>query len=302
MSRITGKPSVAPLNPWTNISTGNANQMYGGSPASGANPSSGTGILASEASTYVGQKFDTSDGRELVFVANGGVAIAAGTVIQAPAEITTAEKLAITVPTAYPATAGLYQIYATNGSTVLSVNQFQGGYCVVESGTGLGQTFKIASHQAAANGASFVINLEDPIQTTLTASSVINLLYNPYGGGTASAAGAVSSGVIISTGTTATCGPIGVSLYPIAASTAPTYNTTTGALSTAGTIQYGLIVCHGPTACKVDTITAVGAPLAVSTAVTGAVSTGIALPAGALIGHSLQTLTSAHYGLIYLDL
>jgi hypothetical protein len=302
MSRITGKPVVAPLNPWTNISTGNSNQAYGATPANGANPTSGTGILDSSFSTYVGQKFDTADGRELVLVANGGVALTPSVVVQAPAQITTALGLAMTVPTAYPATAGLYQIYATNSSTVLSANQFQGGYCIVASGTGLGQIFKIASHTAGTNAGAVVINLEDPIQTTLDATSTLNLVYNSYGGGSASAAGAVSNGVIISTGTTATSGPIGVTLYGIAASTAPTYNTTSGALSTAGTVQYGLIVCHGPTACKVDTITTVGSPVAVSTAVTGAVSTGIALPAGALIGHSMQTLVSAKYGLIYLDL
>ena len=300
MSRITNKSNVAPLNPWTNISTGNSNQAYGATPANGPAPASGTGFQDSNFSTYIGQKFDTSDGRTLVMVANGGVALAAGNLIQAPAQVTTAQKLAMTVPTAYPATAGLYQILVTNSSTVLSANQFQGGYANVSAGTGIGQVFKIASHAPAANGATFVLNLEDPIQTTLDATSKISLIYNPYGGGSASAAGAVSTGVVYSP-TTQTGGIIGVSLYGIAASTAPTYNTTSGKLSVAGTVQYGLIVCSGPASCLVDTVTLVGTPVGHSTAVSGAVAVAT-LTASAQIGIALQTLTSAENGLIYLML
>ena len=300
MSRITGKPAVAPLNPWTNISSGNANQAYGASPANGAAASSGTGIADASFITYVGQKFDTSDGRELVLVANGGVALTSGVLIQSAPQLTTAQRLAMTVPTTYPATAGLYQILVTNSSTVLSINQFQGGYAHISAGTGIGQTFKIASHQPAANGATFVLNLEDPIQTTLDATSKVSLNYNPYGGTSASAAGAVSAGVVYSP-TTQSAGIVGVSLYPIAASTAPTYNTTTGALSTAGVIQYGLIVCHGPTSVLFDTVTLVGNPVGHSTGVSGAVAAAT-LTASAQIGFSLQTTTSAENGLIYLML
>ena len=301
MSRITGRPSVAPLNPWTNISTGNANQAYGASPANGASATSGTGFNDASFSTYIGQKFDTADGRELVMVANGAVALAAGQLIQAPAQITTAQGLAITTPTAYPATAGLYQIYVTNSSTVLSANQFQGGYASVSTGTGIGQLFKIASHAACAASVGFVLNLEDPIQTTLVAAdSTISLLYNPYGGGTASQAGAISSGVIVKPAT-ATGAPIGVSLYGIAASTKPAYAATTGLLSTAGTIQYGLIICHGPASCLIDTVSSVGCVVGPSTAVTGGVAAAT-LTLSPQLGIAMQTLTSGQNGLIYLML
>lgn len=300
MSKITSRSQTAPLNPWGNLSTGVPNQAYSAIPATGAQPSSATGFYDPSFVTYVGQKFDTSDGRELALIVNGGTALAAGKMVQAPAEITAHQKLAMTVPTAYPATAGKFQVLVTNGSTVLSVNQFQGGYAVVSAGTGIGQMFKIASHQAAANAATFVVNLEDPIQTTLDATSKISLLYNPYGCLSASAAGAVSSGVIVTTGSTATSGPIGTALYDVAASTAPTYNSTTGKLTANGTAQYGLVVCHGPAACLVDTVTAVGYPLSVSTAVAGAVSTGATT--GSIVGYSMQTMTSAQTGFIYLTL
>lgn len=300
MSRITSRPSVAGLDPFRNISTGVPNQAFGATPAIGAQPTTGVGFYQPGFATMIGQKFDTSDGRELTMVANGGAALAAGVLVQAPAQNTTAHKLAITVPTAYPATAGLFQIYVTNSSTVLSANQYQGGYAHISAGTGIGQVFKIASHGPGTNAGAFVLNLEDPMQTTLDATSKVSLNYNPFGGISASAAGAVSSGVVYSP-TTQSAGIVGVSLYGIGASTAPTYNTTTGKLTANGVIQYGLIVTHGPATCLVDTVTLVGNAVGHSTAVSGAVAAAT-LTASAQIGFALQTLTSAENGLIYVQL
>ena len=300
MSRITGRSSVAPLNPWTNISTGVANQAWGMSPAT-STPTTGTGIPDASFATYVGQKFDTSDGRELVMVANGTVALASGNLIQASAQITTAANLAIAISTAYPATAGLYQLQLTNTSTVMSAGQFNGGYAVVTAGTGIGQTYKINSHTPGTNAGLVTVTLEDPIQTTfVTASTTISLIANPYGGTSASAAGAVSNGVVYSP-TTQSAGIVGVSLYPIAASTAPIYNTTSGVLATAGVIQYGLIVCHGPASCLVDTVTLVGNAVGHSTAVSGAVAAAT-LTASAQVGFLMNTAVSGAQGLIYLQL
>lgn len=290
MSRISQKSAVAPLNPWANLSSGVPNQAYSAVPANTPTTTAGSGFLDPDIATYVGQKFDTSDGRELALVSNGTTALVAGVLVQSEAEVTAHQKLAMTVPTAYPATAGAYQILVTNGSTVLNVNKFQGGYVIVASGTGIGQMFKIASHQPAANGATFVVTLEDPIQTTLDATSKITLVQNPY------------ANVIISPATTATGGPVGVTLYNIAASTAPTYNNTTGALTAAGVSQYGLIVTHGPVSCLIDsTVTHVGYPLGVSktTAGTLGVATLTTVPQVAV---SAQTLTSANNGLVYLML
>jgi hypothetical protein len=290
MSRITQKSAVAPLNPWSNISTGVPNQAYSANPANQAITTTGTGFADPNMMSYVGQKFDTSDGRELALVQNGAVALVAGVLLQSEAEVTAFQKLAMTVPTATPATAGLTQILVTNGSTVLNINKYQGGYLIVASGTGIGQMFKIASHQPAANAATFIVNLEDPIQTTLDATSKVSLLQNPY------------ANVVISPITTATGGPIGVTIYNIAASTAPTYNGTTGALTANGVAQYGLVTTHGPCTCLIDnTVTNVGYPLGVSktTAGTLGVATLTTVPQ---IAVSSQTLTSANNGLVYLQL
>src|SRR5260221_3098230 len=282
MSRITQKGATGPLNLFQ--------QAYGSNPTSSNNTTAGTGFSDSSFSTYIGQKFDTSDGRELVLVSNGATALVAGVLVQSEAEVTAHQKLAMTVPATYPATAGLFQILVTYGSTVLNANKFAAGYAIVASGTGIGQMLKISTHQPAANAATFVVNLEDAIQTTLDATSEISLLQNPY------------ANVIISPATTATGRPVGVTLSALAASTAPTFNATSGALTAAGVAQYGLIVTHGPVSCLIDsTVTAVGYPLGVSktTAGTLGVATLTSVPQVAV---SAQTLTSANNGLVFLQL
>ena len=289
MSRITQKSAVAPLNPWLNISTGVPNQAFSAIPDNGAQPSSATGFYYPGFQSYVGQKFDTSDGRELVLVRAGAAALVPGKLMQGPAETTAFEKLAMTVPTAYPATAGLFQVLVTNGNTVLNVNQFAGGYFIVASSTGAGQILKIASHQPAAASATFVVTLEDPIQTTLSATSTVSLQNNPY------------DGIIVAPGGTATGSLVGVSLYNIAASTAATYNGTTGALTANGVAQYGIIQTHGPVACLIASTTTIGYPLGPSQSVAGAltVATLTTAPQCAI---SSQTQTDAQYGQVFLQL
>lgn len=289
MSRITQKSAVAPLNPFMNISTGVPNQSFSAVPPTGAQPS-GTGTFDPSLFSCVGQKFDTSDGREIALVQNGATALAAGVLVQSEAEVTAHQKLAMTVPAAQPATAGTFAILVTNGSTVLNVNKFAGGYLIVASGTGIGQFLKIASHQPAANAGTFIVTLEDPIQTTLDATSKVSLLQNPY------------ANVIITPATTATGGVVGISLNAIAASTAPTFSGTTGALTANGVAQYGFITTHGPASCLIDnTVTNVGYPLGISktTAGTMGLATLTTVPQ---IATSQQTLTSANNGLVYLFL
>lgn len=286
MSRITEKGATSGINLFK--------QAYSANPANTPSTTAGTGDFNADLSTCVGQKFETSDGRELVLVQNGAVAIAAGKLVQAPTEVTAFEKLAMTVPATYPATAGSFQVLVTNGSTVLKVNQFQGGYLVVASSTGIGQTLKISSHQPAANGATFVVTLEDAILVTLTASSTVSLTYNPYGSSSV-------AGVLIANHTTLGL-PVGVTLYALAASTAATFDGTAGTLTTAGLAQYGFIACGGPTGCLIDnTVTNVGYPLGVSAATDGAL--GVAtLTASPQCAISAQTQTSAQVGLVYLQL
>ena len=179
-----------------------------------------------------GVKFNLDDGRQVVLARNGTTAIAIGLLAQAPAEITAFNNLAITVPSAYPATAGTKQILVTNGSTVLNQNQFAGGYLITNDDTGEGQTLRIASHGGGSNAGTFVVTLQDPIQITLDATTNVTLVPNPYIGTVVGATGL--------TGVT-----VGATFYTFAASTASTYSGTTGALQTTGIPSYGFLGCSG---------------------------------------------------------
>ena len=280
MSVITDFKS-APFDIFSPSATNTSGGIYNGYTGTGLNS-----IPDYSYDALLGSRWATADGRILALASNAATALVNGVLVQSRAETTAFQKLAITVPAATPATVGTNQILVTNGSTVLNVNQFAGGYLIVASGSNLlGQTLKIASHQAAANAATFIVTTEDPIQNTLTASCTVSLVYNPYR-------------EIIINPTTATGTPVGITLYPVPASTAATFNATTGALVTAGTPQYCFILASGVTGCLIDsTVTNVGYPLGRSAATAGAL--GVAtLTTVAQVGISAQTQTSAQCGLV----
>lgn len=241
--------------------------------------------------TLCGVKFSTSDGRIVTIVRNAATAIAnAGLLLVAPAEITGFEKLAMTVPTNYPATKGATQILVTNGSTVLKENLYAGGYLVTASGTGLGQTLQIASHQAAAASGTFVVTLADALVAGLDATTTVSLVANPY------------IATVISDAASLTSYPIGVSAYEIPASTAPTWDGTSGQMTAAGTPQYAMVVTHGPQSVLMDSdASAVGYPVGISDLTNGAVGTAT-LTTQPQIGICMQTSTSAEYVPVYLQL
>lgn len=254
-------------------------------PSSGYTGTGLNGIPDYSLDALIGSKWQTADGRTLTLVSNGAAALTYGILVQSAAEVTAFEKLAMTVPTAYPAKAGSYQVLVTCGATKLDINEFAGGFLIVDSGTGIGQCLQIASHQAAiATTGKFVVTLADPLQLTLDATSTITLVKN------------LAKNVIITPATTATGAPVGVTLYKVPAATLPTYDGTSGALVTAGTPVYAFVVSHGFVACLVDaTVTNVGYPVGVSITVPGAI--GVAtLTTVPQIGVSAQTFTAAHTG------
>lgn len=241
-----------------------------------------------------GTRFNTQDGRQVVLVRNGGTeiavaSIASGLLVQAPAEITTWNNLAMTVPTATPATAGTYQILVTNAGTKLNINEYAYGYAIVSAGTGLGQTLQIASHAAAAASATFLVTLIDPIQVTLDATSTITLVRNPYIGVVVSATGLTGA-------------VVGASFYVITAGTASTYDATSGALTLAGTPVYAFVGCHGIWGVRADATgtPAVGLPASASTTTAGDVTVFTA--AKQIIGNMAGTSTSAKFAPVNLIL
>lgn len=232
-----------------------------------------------------GVRFNTNDGRQVVMVRNGGTeiavaAIGSGLLIQGPAEITTWQRLSMTVPTATPATAGTYQILVTNAGTKLNINQYANGYLLVSAGTGIGQTLQIASHQAAAASATFIVTLQDPIQVTLDATSKVSLIRNKHIGVVVSAAGP-------------TAAVVGATFYAVGAGTASTYDATSGAITAQGQPVYSFVGCHGIWGIRADATNtpAVGLPASASTTTAGDVTVFTA--AKSFIGNMAQTSTSA---------
>lgn len=237
-----------------------------------------------------GVKFNTSDGRQVAMVRTSGTEIAvasigSGLLVASPAEITAWEGLAMTVPTATPATAGTYQILVTNGGTKLNINEYQGGYLVTATNTGAGQTLQIASHQAAAASATFLVTLQDPIQVTLDATTTVSLIRNPYIG--CIVAPSSYSGI-----------PVGVSFYSIPAGTASTYNGTSGALTAQGQPSYAFVGTRGIWGVRADGTgtQTTGLPVAASTTTAGDVTVFTA--AKAYVGNFASTPTSASYSAV----
>jgi hypothetical protein len=269
-------------NSYTSQYTGTATAPTNGYTGTGLN-----GIPDYSLDALLNSKWATDQGQILTLISNSANAQVGGQLMQGPAELTAFEKLAMTVPTTAPATAGTFLVSVTNGSTVLKQNLFAGGWLVTASATGIGQTLSIASHTGGTNTGQIVVTLADPIQVTLDATTTVSFVANPAKN-------------IVQMPTTPTSVAVGVTLYAIPASVAPTWNGTTGVLATAGTPQYGFVVSHGPVGCLIDSsVTNVGYPLGAKTATAGAI--GIAtLTTSPQIAISMQTQTSAQVGMIYM--
>ena len=263
--------------------TGTATSLYNGYTGTGLNGTPDTSI-----SQLIGSRWAIHSGQILTLVSNAAVALVAGVLVQNSAEVTAFEKMAMTVPTATPETAGTYSVLVTNGATKMNINQFAGGQLVVAAGTGIGQTLEIASHTAAAaTTGKITVTLFDPIQTTLDATSVVSFVY-PNG-----------QNVVIMP-TTPTGLAVGVTVYPMPAAVANTYDGTSGAQTASGTPVYGFVVSHGPVGCLIDSsVTGVGYPLGQKCATAGCL--GIAtLTTSPQIAISMQTLTSAQVGSVFM--
>jgi hypothetical protein len=232
--------------------------------------------------TLVGVKFASTDSRVFALVQNAGTALAAGVLVQGPATIG-ANHTGLAVATA--AATGATSIIVTLAA-VATANQYAGGFAVVSAGTNAGLTLKIASHAAAAATAPLTLVLEDPLSGNLAvADSKVTLNLNPYG--SANGTTVVTSGVIIAPSGTSTGQQVGVTLYPIAASTATVPS-------------YGWIQTKGPIAClAAGTATAgLGAMLG---AVNGAVS-ALVVATNSQIGRFITTAEDTKKQLIYIDL
>lgn len=270
MSRITQRGATGPLGLFQQATS----------------TSAGTGFVDPSFSTYLGQKFDLADGREVTLISNGAVALVSGVLVQGSPIVPNHQNLAVAV-TSVPATAGTFQVSVTLGATKVTNNQYAGGFAVVNAGTGIGQTLRIASNAGGAASASgVIITLEDAILVTLDATSKVSLHANPY------------QDCVINP-TTSTNRVVGVTLYPVAAAVAGT-STSAGVISTVGVQQYALVVSKGLTSCLSDaTVAAAGLGIAPSASTAGAITVQAATLAN--IGSAILLGVSAESRAVFID-
>lgn len=156
----------------------------------------------SVASTAIGARGVSNDGREYRYVQAGGTALVVGYLQQAPAEITNHQDL---TPTAGSALASNV-ITATLGATAATANQYAGGFAVISVTPDIGYIYRISGHAAVDSAGVITLTLDDVIRgSALTTTSRIDLFPNPY------------KGVIINP-TTATSAPVGVAVTALTAS------------------------------------------------------------------------------------
>lgn len=280
MSRFTQPGATAPLD------------IFG----TNTNPGGTYNYTDQNFSTYVGEQFSTPEGRMFSIVQNGAIALVAGKTVAGPVSVANHTGLVVTAFTAYSSNGNTpASVAVTLGGTAVCANEYAGGFAIVATGTGIGQTLKIASHpvQATTTG-SVVITFENPDGQNMVAldvTSTINLIKNPFGsqnGGTPTVPNISTNGVVVTPTTASARGElIGASLYAIPASTA-TF------------ASYGLIQTSGFIALINDAGTTKSVDIMPSTNTAGTVMTY----AGAVqrIGTAVETGTSTQAGLCYIQL
>lgn len=222
-------------------------------------------------STLLGTRWDLSDGREVILAsASAGTVTTAGQLYQDQATVANNQGLTVTAVQAYSSNGNVpATVTVTNGGTAVVANQYQGGFAFIDSGTGIGQSLKIASHPAAATSASFTITLEDGPTVALNTSSTVCLSF-PHGSG------------VIQAPTTLTGAIVGAALYQIPAS------------------SYGFLVSKGITAVLSDSSAPpAGASISASQITAGA----CALSSGTtgVIGYAVQLGVSAKSRSVFLN-
>lgn len=211
------------------------------------------------------------DGRKFRYVKAGAAALVVGNMIQAPAQITDADQLAVQAAAA----AGATQISVTTGGTnAIVANQYAGGWAVITVTPGLGYFYKIGSHPAAAITTTLVLTLGDgeTVQVALTTSSKVTLVPNPYGG------------VIQTPITTLTGIAVGAAIYPIAIS------------------EYGWIQSGGPAGVLIAGTPGVGLAVVVPGTAAGVVVVDGAASATQVVGSMMVTGVDGKVQPVYLTL
>lgn len=221
--------------------------------------------------------YEGSTGKSFRYTLAGGVTLVVGNLLQASAQDTTYENMAVaTAVTAAQVTAGQSTLEITNGTATITAEQFYGGtLSIYTAGTiGVGDEYTILGVTGTlTTGGALVVQLDRPLRSAVTTSAKVNMKRSPW------------SGAIQFPVTTQTEIPVGVAIYPIT------------------NAQYGWVQTHGQASALSDNSTyAVGSMLSPSLAVAGAVGVNVAGTTHGTIGWARMAAASAKGIAIFLQI
>lgn len=229
----------------------------------------GQGLYTSSATATngIGELVHTNDGRSYRYALNGGTAMVAGKLYQAIAEDTSnMQEITIT-----NAAVGDTTIVSTDTVT-LAVNLLAGGYLLVSEGTlGVGQMYKLKGN-TAASAAVVTFNLDEPVRVATTGTAKVDVKTNPY------------SKIVVAP-TTATSGPVGVAVHPVAAD------------------EYGWVQTHGICGVLAQGTVVVGDDIVpAETTTTGTIVSRADASLSATVGYALHGAASGDFALVFLTI
>jgi len=147
----------------------------------------------------LGQLATDEWGSKYRYVKNGLAALVTGNLLQEPVEATAFRSMAVDTTAAI----GDNIVSVTLGGTAVTANMFDQGQLVVESSTGIGQLFRILSHEVqTSTTGSCNFTVDRPLKIALaTSASQVSVRKNSY------------NAVIQYPVTTQTGGAVGIALY-----------------------------------------------------------------------------------------
>tara|TARA_R110002020_G_scaffold34640_14_gene105215 strand:+ start:1070 stop:1873 length:804 start_codon:yes stop_codon:yes gene_type:complete len=155
----------------------------------------------------LGQRGQTPDGRVFRYAKNSSAALTtSGNLLDGIALVAAHD---MDVPCTGTTAAGETDLSLEVPTTDLTLNQYAGGYVIINDGPGIGEVYRISSHPAhdASADATCVFTLDEPTVTQTTTSSLVGLVYSPY-----------KDVKAIDGDGTMTTGPLGVNPAPVTAS------------------------------------------------------------------------------------
>lgn len=125
----------------------------------------------------IGLKYEDAGG-DVYRYAQAGAAISQGKVQVCPDPKTNHHNIAW----ASGGAIGSKSVTVTLGATAATLNEYAGGYLVVNDATGEGTQYRIKSHPAADLSTTLELTLDTPIKEALVSGSEVTLVHNVWNG------------------------------------------------------------------------------------------------------------------------